>query len=189
MEETTEKTKKKSNKNWWILLFILIGVILIVVFIIWLLMQGGVKTTGSYPEDETPETLKCVGKNIPYKFFLKDVPSNAEIKVNAIFTKSKIDSISLVHRTTYDNEDNARVNSNIHEGDMNRNFQNEGMGPYALNASYALEKNVAQMSIYAKSSELSDKSIKYFMLDNLPDNLNGYKRGYTAQGFTCEVTK
>lgn len=188
MEENTVRPKKKSKKGRYISILAVIITVVIVIIVIFL-MNGETKTTGNYPGDATTESLKCVGKNMPYKFFTKDNPSSAEIKINAIFNQDKIDSISLIHRTTYDNEADAETNSNIHKGDMNINFQNKGMKPFSLGAAYSLDKKVAQMSLYATSNELNDDTIKYFMLESLPKDLNGYKKGYTSQGFKCEITK
>ena len=188
MEENTVKPKKKSKKNWYILMLIL-GVVLLIVLIVWLLMKGDMKTTGNYPDDITPESLKCVKKNVAYKIFTHDDPTVAEVRINAVFTKGKLDSISLVHRTAYRDEEVARTRSDSHEGDMNFSFTDSGMKQFALNATYTLDENVAQMSLYARADEVDSASIKYFMLDNLPENLTGYKRGYTSQGFTCEVIR
>lgn len=188
MEENTVKTKKKSRRNWYILILV-VGIILLVVFIIWLLMKGEVKTTGNYPDDVTPETLKCVGKNIPYFIYKKTDSPNTEIDINAIFTGGKINSISLVHRSKHNDADAADMAMRKITGDMNYSFADSGLKQFALNATYTVDDKVAQMALYATSNDLDDKSIKYFMLDNLPENLTGYKRGYISQGFTCEVTR
>lgn len=188
MEENTVKTKKKSRKNWYILI-LLVGIILLVIFIIWLLTKGDVKTTGEYPNEFSPQSLECVKKDVAYEFFAKDNPSSAEVKINAIFANSKLDSISLTHRTAYNDADTAKKMSDAHEGNMNVSLQEKGMYPYSLGATYSQDKNVAQMLLYARANELNEATIKYFMLDSVPDNLTGYKRGYIAQGFTCEIKR
>ena len=190
MEENTEKSKKsnKSNRNWWIVMLVF-GVVLLIGFIFWLLMKGDVKTTGEYPDDISPQSLECAKKDIAYKFFTHDNPENAEVKITAIFAKSRIDSISLIHRTTYDTKEYTKTMSDAHEGDMNISFQTGGMKPYSLGATYSQDGKTTQMALYAKASELNDQTIKYFMLDSVPENLTGYKRGYLAQGFTCEIKR
>ena len=188
MEEDTSKTKKRSKKNWYILMLV-VGIILLIVFIVWLLMKGDVKTTGTYPDDTTPESLKCVKKDVAYKFFKSDSPASAEVKINAVFTKGKLDSLSFTHRTAYSDENNARIMSDAHEADMNLSFYDVGMGSYSLNAKYSTDKNIAQMTLFVKPEDLNSTSVKYIMLDSLPENLTGYKRGYTGQGFTCEVVR
>lgn len=166
-----------------------VGVTLLIVFIFWLLMKGGVKTTGEYPNDASPQSLECVKKDVAYKFFAHDEPANSEIKITAIFAKSKIDSISLVHRTTYDTSDYAKKMSDGNQGDMNTSFYGSDMEAYSLNATYTVDEKTAQMALYTTASGLNDKSIKYFLLDSVPENLTGYKRGYIAQGFTCEIKR
>ena len=188
MEENTAKTKKGSKKNWYIMMLVL-GIILLIIFIIWLLMKGDVKTTGEYPNDVSPQSLECVKKDVSYKFFKIDNPATAEVKITAIFANSKIDSISLVHRTKYSDKAKVRSMSDAHEGDMNMSFQTSGMDPYSLGANFSQDENVAQMALYAKAKELTDATIQYFMLDSLPENLTGYKRGYIAQDFTCEIKR
>lgn len=183
-----EKTNRKARKNWYTLV-LFVGVILLIVFILWLLMKGDVKTTGEYPDDTSPQSLECVKKDITYRFFTHDDASNSEIKITALFAKSKIDSISLIHKTTYATKEDAKTMSDGHQGDMNTNFYGSSMPAYALNATYSQDDKTAQMALYAKSSELNDKSIKYFMLDSVPENLTGYKRGYLAQGFACEIKR
>lgn len=187
MEDNTGKSKK-SKKNWW-LLVLAVGIVIIVIFIIWLLMKGDVKTTGEYPNDISPQSLECVKKDVAYSFFHRDNPSSAEVKITAIFANSKLDSISLTHRTAYSDADTAKKMSDSHEGSMNISLQEKGIYPYALGATYSQDKNVAQMLLYTKAGELNETTIKYFMLDNVPENLTGYKRGYLAQGFTCEIKR
>lgn len=187
MEDNTDKSNKKSKKNWYILALI-IGLILIIIFVIWFLMRGETKTTGDYPEDTTPESLECVGKNIPYKIFA-DTLSDIEIKINGIFINGKIGSISLVYKSKYNSAEAAKTMSDAHEGDMNMSFYKNNMNSYSLNATYTINENVAQMSLYANSSDLNDISAKYFMLDSLPKNLTEYKKDYIAKGFSCEITK
>lgn len=187
MEENTVKPKNKTNKNWCILMLV-VGIIILIVFIVWLLMKGDVKTTGEYPDDVTPGTLKCVAKDLPYKFF-KDNPSSTEIEVNAIFAKNKIDSISFIVKAFYDDPTTAKTMSDGHQGDMNNSFYSNGMEAFSLDAKYALDDKMAQMSLYAKPKDLNDISSKYLMLSSLPDNLTGYKRAYLAQGFTCEIKR
>lgn len=188
MEDNTDKLKKKSKKNWWLLILV-VGIILIIAFIVWLLMKGDVKTTGNYPEDESPQSLECVKKDVAYPIFDKESQSNAEVKITAIFAKSKLDSISLIHRSAYTDEETAQKMSNIHEGHMNVSFQNKGMYPYSLGATYSRDGKIAQMLLYAKQSELNDEVANYFMLSKIPENLTGYKREYLAQGFDCEVKR
>ena len=188
MEENTEKSRKKTNKNWYILMLV-VGIIILIVFIFWLLMKGDVKTTGEYPDDVSPQSLECIKKDVDYPFFTHDDNSNTEVKINAVFSKSIIDSISLTHRAVYSNEKYAKTMSDGHEGDMNISFQNKGMTPYLLNARYSQDDNTAQMVLYAKAGELNDQTIKYFMLDSVPENLTGYKRGYIAQSFDCEIKR
>jgi len=188
MEDNTKKPEKGSKKSWY-LLMLFIGVIILIGFIFWLLMKGDVKTTGEHPDDVSPQSLECTKKGVSYGLFTLDSPESAEIKITAIFAKSKIDSISLLHRTTYDTKEYAKTMSDGHEGDMNISFQSQGMKPYSLGATYSQDGKIAQMALYAKASELNDQTIKYFMLDSVPDNLTGYKRGYNAQGFTCEIKR
>ncbi|MBR3269634.1 hypothetical protein IKG07_00015 [Candidatus Saccharibacteria bacterium] len=188
MEENTIKTKKNSKRNWYILILV-VGIILLIIFIIWLLMKGDVKTTGEYPNDTSPQSLECAKKNVAYSFFHRDDPSSAEVKITAVFADSKLDSISLVHRTKYNDEQTARLMSDSHEGNMNISLQEKGIYPYSLGATYSQDKNVAQMLLYAKAAELDETTIKYFMLDSVPENLTGYKRGYLAQGFDCEIKR
>ena len=187
MEENTEKSKRNANKSWYILMLV-VGIIILIGFIFWLLMKGDVKTTGEYPDDVTPGTLKCVAKNLPYKFF-KDNPSNTEIEVNAIFAKSRVDSVSFIIKAFYDDSATAKTMSDGHQGDMNNSFYSDGMEAFSLEATFSLNDKMAQMSLYAKPKDLNDVSSKYLMVGSLPENLTGYKRAYLAQGFTCEVKR
>ena len=189
MEENTNKPKKKSKKSLYISIAVVV-VVLILVFVIWFFMKGEVKTTGNYPNDVTPESLSCKARNIDYEYFGNDkVTSSNNVQINAIFYNNKIDTISLVRKMTYLDADTAKIWSDAHEGNMNLSFYSNNMGSYSLGATYTIDNNVAQMSLYAKTDELNDTSIKYFMLDKLPKNMDEYKKGYSEKGFTCEVVK
>lgn len=182
-----EPDNKKMNKNW----LLLVGVILvigIVVLLLWFLMRGEIKTAGDWPEDETTESLSCVVEKLTYKFF-KSNNIIDNIRINVVFNNNKINSISLVTKTTYPDNDTTRAISDGHEGDMNLSFYDNGMDSYSLGATYSVDNNFAQISLYATSSELNDVSIQYFMLDTLPKNIDEYKKAYANQGFTCEIVK
>lgn len=187
MEEEPNNNKKKTNRKW----FLLVGVILIIgiiVLILWFLIRGETKTTGSYQNDETTESLSCTAKNLPYSFF-KTTNIINNIKVNAIFSSGKISSISFITQSVYQDHATAKIQSDAHEGDMNISFANNGMKQFALNATYDIDENMAQMSLYGTSADINETSIKYFMLDSVPKNIDGYKKAYLNQGFNCEIVK
>ena len=179
-------TKKKTNKKW----FLLVGVILIigVIVLLWFLMRGETKTTGSYQDDEATESLSCAAKNLPYTFF-KTTNTIDNIKVNTIFSNNKISSISFVAQSIYQDPTTARIQSDAHEGDMNISFANNGMKQFALSATYDINEDTAQMSLYGTSADINETSIRYFMLDSIPKNIDGYKKAYLNQGFNCEIVK
>lgn len=180
--------KRKINKYW----YVLIGVFLIIAIIsipLILSMGGDIKTTGSWSE-ETSESLSCKARNVDYEYFGEDkATSSNNVRVNAIFNNGRLASINLVRKMTYIDADIARIWSDAHEGNMNKKFAEDGLGAYALNANYSKNESTAQMSLYATSSEINNTTIKYFMLDNLPKDIDGYKKGYSDKGFTCEFVK
>lgn len=183
-----DRPKKKINKNW----FLLVGVILaiaIIIIVLWLLMRGETKTTGDWSE-ETSESLTCKASNVAYEYFGADkATSSNNVQINAVFNNSKIQSISLIRKMTYIDAETAKIWSDSHEFNMNVSFSNNGLNPYDLNANFSKNDNVAQMTIYAVKNEINDATIKYFMLDNIPKNIDDYKKSYTNKGFTCEIAK
>lgn len=183
-----DRPKKKINKNW----FLLVGVILaiaIIIIVLWLLMRGETKTTGDWSE-ETSESLTCKASNVAYEYFGADkATSSNNVQINAVFNNGKIQSISLIRKMTYIDAETAKIWSDSHEFNMNVSFAESGLKAFALNATFNKSENVAQMSLYANKDEITENSIKYFMLNSVPKNIDEYKKAYTNQGFNCEVVK
>ena len=186
--KSNNNKKKKTNKNW----FLLIGFVLIIgaiVLLLWFLMRGETKTTGGWSE-ETSESLTCKASNIDYRYFGTDkAPSSNNVQINAIFNNDKLQSISLVRKMTYADAETAKIWSDAHEFYLNDHFGKNGLDFYSFNANFSKNDNVAQMSLYATNSEINDTSIKYFMLDSAPKNIDGYKKAYIDKGFKCEIVK
>ena len=180
--------RKSINKYWYVLIGLLLIIAIITIPLI-LSMRGDTVTTGQWSE-ETSESLSCKARNVDYKYFGDDkVTSSNNVQVNAIFNNDKIVSISLVRKMTYADAETASAKSDLHEFNVNKKFGEDGLGAYALNANFSKNESTAQMSLYATSSEINGTTIKYFMLDNLPKDIDGYKKGYSNRGFTCEMVK
>lgn len=180
--------RKKIDKNWCMLIVVFLIVIIISILLI-LSMGGSITTTGEWSE-KTSESLSCKATNINYEFFGKDTATSSNnVKVNAIFNNNKIISINLVRKMTYVDPETAKIWSDSHEFYMNRSFGENNLGAYALNANYNVDESTAQMSIYAANGDINDNTIRYFMLDSLPKDIDEYKKGYSGKGFTCEIVK
>ncbi|MDO4753334.1 MAG: hypothetical protein Q4A36_03875 [Candidatus Saccharibacteria bacterium] len=180
--------KKSINKYWFMLAGLLLLVVIIVVPIV-LSMRGEVKTTGQW-SSETSESLTCKAKNINYEYFGDDAATSSNnVQVNAIFNDGRISSIDLNRKMTYIDADTAKTWSDAHEFNVNKKFGEDGLKPYALNANFSVNGNTAQMNLYATNGEINNITIKYFMLDNMPKDIDGYKTAYSSKGFACDMIK
>lgn len=172
--------------------FIIIGIFLFIIAVIllfWFLLNGETKTTGEWTGSKTTESLNCKADGLPYPIYETDNILNSTTQVNTTFDSNKIDSISLLYKASYASAKVAKVENDALTAAMNVNFGKNGMEAFALNATFSVNGDTAQMSLYAKQSDLNNNSVKFFMLDDLPSTIDDYQKTYQAKGFECEVTK
>lgn len=179
---------KSSHKT----ILIVIGITLFVIAVIlllWFLLKGETKTTGEWTGAETTKSLSCKADNLPYPVYETGNVLNSTTQVNATFDSDKINSISLLYKASYTSAKIAKAENDALTAAMNINFGKNGMEAFSLNATFNVNDNTTQMSLYANQPDLNDNSVKYFMLDDLPSKIDDYQKAYQAKGFKCEMTK
>lgn len=180
---------KKSKTNW----PATIGITLIltaIVFFVCLFLQSETKTTGNWPEPEISESLTCEVEGRLYPFFNYDNSEKKITKINAIFKNDNINTVSLVHKLYYDNDEQIIKSEAENHAAMNLKTQAEGLGPDALGANYSRLSDSLKMSLYVRNDDINSNTVKYFELDWVDDgayNLMTTKAIYEKKGFVCVV--
>ena len=172
------KREKHRSKSLNETVLVIIGIILFVVAAILLLcflLKGETKTTGEWTGVRTTESLSCKANNLPYPVYETSSILNSTTQINATFDNDKIGSISLMRKTNYASAEIAKVENDALTAAMNMDFGKNDMKAFALDATFSVDDNTAQMSLYANQSDLNKKSVKYFMLDNLPSKIDDYQ--------------
>lgn len=181
------KEKRKSKFTSIILVLVFVAAIVIVV----LLMNGKTTITGDFEGSKKIETLACWSDTISYPIFKYDNSSTKSLKINAMFENEKLSSISLYYKLGYPNEEMMRKSESVNHAAMNLSFYDNGMGTDDLEAKYSFVNNSLQMSIYIKSANLDNKSLRYFMLDGSQEvsSLSEWTmaEAYNDIGLNCEI--
>ena len=187
--EPEDKVKKKK-KNTGILIIGTVFVAIIIILLIFL-MQGKTTTSGNYPENMSDEALSCEANNIDYPIFTYDNAIKKEAKVNILFSKDKIKSISLSYSLYYNDEEKIIGSEAHNHAAMNISFGKNSMGADALNANYAKLEDKMRMSLYASGSDITTITLKYFLIntESIPDKITDYEDIYKDKGFKCETSK
>ena len=183
------KAKKSKNTNSAIIIGTIFAAIIIVLLI--LLMRGTTTTTGTYPNNVSGTALNCVKKNYLYPFFRYDKSNDKEIKINAIFSQDKLNSISLINTLHYTAESDIIGSEAHNHAAMNKSF-GAALGPDALGASYAKLTDAMKMSLFAKQDDVNAESARFFLINtdgDFPQTLADYRQNYEKQGFSCEIVE
>lgn len=181
------KNNKKKSNTW----FIIVGILLILIAVIYLILfflKGETVITGNYEGTEAQEHLICESNDTTYPLFNYDDSNSKSMKINTIFKNDELSSISLTYKLGYNSVEEIRQSEAFNHATLNTISQNEGLGPDAYNATYSKLKDGLQLSLYATSSDIDDKALKYFMLEDLnskPYNQNEIINTYTKQGLKC----
>ena len=188
MEGSAKKSKNNKTK------MIIAGIMLICVAIVCvagILMQGGTTVTGSYEGLRKREALTCESDLMVYPLFKFDESIGKSLKINVIFGEGGLGSISLLYKLDYTNIQDARFSEAYNHAEMNKTFSKDGLGVDALGVKYGVLSDGLQFSIYSKGDEISNKILKYFMLDDVGDikNLTREKmtKVYNNIGLNCKI--
>ncbi len=184
MEKERNKGRRFGRSIYYLaaLIFAIILVILVSIF----LFSGDVSVNNNDGFSEKTQSLTCEKNNALYPF-LAGIDDEGTIKINVVFDKKTLDTISLVYKIYYDDKaqiERSEVQSRIL---MNENFNNDNLGTEALGSVFSALKDAMQLSLQANSDEINSITAKYFLLDGL----NGmYSRKvvmehYINEGFDC----
>ena len=180
-ESSTTKRSKTALPTVGILLVIVATVLIIIFFLI-----GQIVVSGDFPTPIATESITCESNSLAYPFFTYDNSSSGSTKINAIFQNDKLSSISLIYTLTYPDNSTAEKSRTENHAAMNISFQENQLPADALGATYSVNKNTFQLSLYVASNEFTSKSQKYFLLDNLNiNNRKTIKTIYEQKGFKC----
>lgn len=182
--------KSKGNDTTKKITYSIMGVLLIVVaavLVILFLLNGNTTISDSTRTDIVTDSLSCEASGVEYPIFTIDKSDKKNFKINMLFSDKKLDSLSLIYRLYYSNDDdisNSEVTNHI---DMNKSFDDNGLSPDSFGAVYAILDDSMQMTLNASRKQINGSTAKYFLLEDVvnysEDNL---KNHYESKGFKCK---
>ena len=183
--------KKRAKSGGWSMLVSVILILVAIIAFLLLLLNGETIVTGEFDGNKIVETLICESDKVVYTFFPFDESDSKYLKINAVFEDEKLDTISLMYKLNYGDEESLSFSEARNRAEMNKKFNNDEMKPDSLSAKYGIMSDGMQFSIYAKGDEISGKTLKYFMLNNIYDinRLDKEKMAkyYNNAGLDCVV--
>lgn len=168
------------------------SIILICVAVVCLILfftQGKTTVTGGYDGTAVQERLICESHITGYPLFTYDNSSSKVMKVTGTFQDDKLQSIALTYKLSYDSSDEIKKSESVNHGALGTLMQDEGLGVDAFQATYSKLKDGLQLSLYASGSEINDKALKYFMLEDLTSGSYSKDRItkiYASKGLDCQ---
>lgn len=157
---------KKANSSSWLVLTGLALIMVAIVAIILFFLNGQTVITGEFEGRKISETLTCESNNVAYPIFAFNEADDKLLKINTVFEDESLSAISLMYKLDYSDQDTLSFSEARNRAAMNESFRNDGMKPDSLDAKYGIMSDGMQFSIYAKSSDINEKTLKYFMLDS-----------------------
>ena len=195
MQEEVPKRVKKAGINWPMLVGF--GLVLIaVVIVIYILTQGETKIISGKDSEKT-RSITCVSNEMSYQFFRYDNSNSKEMVIRGVFGSEELSSISLDYMLYYSDAADITKSEAENHAAMNLKFQDESLGPDALDAKYTELADGMKMSLYAKRSEINNLTSKYFylpyMITGEDEDYNIYSLSYVEDlyqkmGFNCEIS-
>ena len=184
-------SKEYRKSKGWVLPVSLILILLIILIVIIILLNGHTTITSTFVDHKKTETLVCEGNKVNYSNFAYSDTDDKLLKINAAFENDKLETISLIYKLKYQDEDTRYFSEARNHAEINESFYSDGMKTDDLNAKYSVSGNNLQFSIYAKGEDINVKSLKYFMLYNIYEvkNLTKEKMAkiYNEAGLDCKI--
>ena len=107
-----------------------------------------------------------------------------------VFNEKKLDSLSLIYRLYYDNNDKITGSEAVNHADMNKSFTKDGLSNDAFGATYAILNDSMQMTLNANKKQINGATAKYFLLDEVTNySKDNLKEHYESKGFKCKDNK
>lgn len=188
--EAVKKKKTKPNIPAIIGIFlILVALVLIVVF----LMEGETIVTGGFPDQESAVSTTCASTSIEYPIFTLNDAARKKLEIKVVANGDKVSTIGLVNQLYYSSEEAIRNSEAVNHFAMNKSFEDDGMKPDDLGATYMKLSDNLKMSLFAQGVDLDQTSLKYFLLNDveMKDELKygAVKKAYQSLGFSCVENK
>lgn len=185
-------SKKKKRLNSIIYYFIAVVAIIILAFLLAIIfggsksnnveVSGGGKTTG----------LKCTDSEMLHPALQDYMPVSHTNTIMANFNEdNELSTITLYYVGDYASPEEAKQAEAYAQADYGLILAKEyGVNVDSFSHSFAIDNNKVNMTITAKSDNVTDKTAPYFLLERdktFPKNLEGLKKRYEGINFTCEI--
>lgn len=184
-----DNNDKKHRRNTWLVIASIVLVCIAVVCLVLFLTQGQTTVTGNYDGTDTQEKIVCESKITAYPLFTYDSSNGKSMKITGTFQDKELKTISLTYKLNYDDTEQVKQSEAANHGALNTLSQNEGLGPDAYEATYSKLKDGLQLSLYASGSEIDNRALKYFMLEDLtskPYTMDQIAKVYANKGLNCK---
>ena len=185
-----EKSKNKITKK---MIYAIVGILLIliaIVLIILFLLRGSTTFGDTTKTDIVTESLSCESSDFDYPIFSYDESDKKNLKINMLFGEKKLDTLSLMYRLYYNDNNKIIASEAANHADMNESFSKDGMQADSFGASYALLDDSMQMTLNVNKKQIDGVSSKYFLLEEANNyNKDNLKKHYESKGFKCKDNK
>lgn len=186
-----ENNPKKKKKGDWLIPTGLILIFVAIIAAILFFLNGQTTITGEFEGQKSLETLVCKSERTTYPIFAFDESDSKSLKINAVFENENLSSISLLYKLNYDDKDALSFSEARNHAEMNEKFNIDGMNPDSLSAKYGIMNDGMQFSIYAKDNDVNEKTLKYFMLNNITEvnqlTKEKMSKVYNSAGLDCVI--
>ncbi len=182
-----EEKQKKSSSFYYIAAILLIVVSVVSVFIF--LLHGETTHNNTNGNIDSTSYLVCESDRVEYPFYVDKEAIGTNIKINATFNASGLDTISLVYQVNYNGQDlvkNGLVQMHIA---MNDAFGKYSLASDSFGATYSNLEKTAQLGLYAEKREINDVRARFFMLDGINGayNRDNITKLYNSKGIDCLI--
>ena len=160
--------KSKSNDTTRKITYAIIGVLFIVVavvLVILFLLNGSTTISDTTKTDIVTSSLSCEASDVDYPIFSYNESDKKDLKINMVFGEKKLDTLSLIYRMYFSDENKIESSEATNRASMNESFNKDGMSPDSFGATYAVLNDSFQMTLNAEKRQIDGLSSKYFLLD------------------------
>lgn len=183
------KANQNSKDQRWI--YRLIGLLLIIVATvaaILFLLNG--KTTISEKGEiiETVQSISCGGNNTSYPYTGIGSTDRQSIRVDFILNNDRINTASLTYQVSTGSNSVEKTTTNINIT-INKYFAEDDLEHNALNATFSSLSDSTQMTLYAKTKDITNTTAKYFLLEDANGKYddNTIIKALEEKGLSCKV--
>ena len=173
--------------------YIIVAVVILFLFLLLVIIFGdGKSNTVEVSGGGKTIGLRCTDSEVLHPALRDYAPISHTNTIMANFTEEDVlSSITLYYVGVYSSPEEARQADAYAQADYGLILAKEyGVNVNTFSHSFTTDGSKVNMTITAKSDNISDKTAPYFLLErdkSFPKSLEGMKKRYEGINFTCEV--